>query len=699
MKKINKILALAMPLAMLSSFPVTSAYASDSEHELYLSAEGAEDTETGKIFCLERSMLDDGDYTLKVNIFFRDDVLNAWYVSPKVKCADSNIKLINLVDPKDPLIEFAYAEKDENGELTYGINSTIASGSEKYNTVNFTCMNANIMKRSAMLPYGEFTDSYPLTFFDAVINKDIPTGEYEIYFLREAEDDPDQRVTEVSLMIGGGPEACDVTLTDMKILVGTLGDIDDNGTIDSIDASAILKEYSLTSTQKEPTFSNVQKKFADTDGNGTVDSSDASLVLKYYAYTSTNGKISMPEYIKTLENKNEQSGENSAENSDEDDDPEPDTDIPMAIVTESIPTTTTTVTTTTTTTTTTETTTTTTTTTTEETTTTTTTVTVNPEIYRQAYMKVVDNFVNDDLIEFGYTDDDSKYYAEDLSGDGIPELIITYRRVSGTYATQYYTYNGEEYVLSRELNDGIEVSPSENLIHGTAWEGNEVHYYYSVNKDGSLKLEKQLMYGVADSSYYINGSPVSSNDYYAVQNYYKAFSWKTPEWTEFDDSPYKGSTWQAAYANAVMDFQTGNIPSNCNKYALVYVDDDDIPELWLKNTATDICSLWTYKNGHGYTVHTGEGPRNGFIAGYYPKQNYFATRFFSSVNFYATNVRKINDDGTNTIVSQLLYQDNTYSHNGNTVSESQFNEYMDWVDENFVSPDFVTYSEILQQLK
>ena len=327
MKKINKILALAMPLAMLSSFPVTSAYASDSEHELYLSADGAEDTETGKIFCLERSMFNDEDYTLKINIFFRDDVLNAWYVSPKVKCADSHIKLINLVDPKDPPIEFAYAEKDENGELTYGINSTIASGSEKYNTVNFTCMNANIMKRSAMLPYGEFTDSYPLTFFDAVIDKDIPTGEYEIYFLREAEDDPDQRVTEVSLMIGGGPEACDVTLTDMKILVGTLGDIDDNGTIDSIDASAILKEYSLTSTQKEPTFSNVQKKFADTDGNGIVDSSDASLVLKYYAYTSTNGKISMPEYIKTLENKNEQSGENSAENPDEDDDPESEPEI------------------------------------------------------------------------------------------------------------------------------------------------------------------------------------------------------------------------------------------------------------------------------------------------------------------------------------------------------------------------------------
>ena len=148
-----------------------------------------------------------------------------------------------------------------------------------------------------------------------------------------------------------------------------------------------------------------------------------------------------------------------------------------------------------------------------------------------------------------------------------------------------------------------------------------------------------------------------------------------------------------------MDFQKENIPSNCNKYTLVYVDDDDIPELWLKNTATDICSLWTYKNGQGYLVHTGEGPRNGYISGYYPKQNYFVTRFFSSVNFYATNVRKINNDGTNTIVSHLLYQDNTYSLNGNTVSESQFNEYMNWVDDNFVYPDFVSYSEILEQLR
>lgn len=286
-KLIAKIIA--APLVMLAVCPALSAYAADEQHELYLSAEGAELTDTGAVFRLDRSVLEEGDYTLRIDIFFRDDVLNAWYVSPKVKCADKRIRLCNLTDPKDPLIEFAYAEADENGELISGINSTIASGSEIYNTVNFTCMNSNLMRRSAMVPYGERSDSYALTSFDAVIDKDIEAGEYEIYFLTEHEDEPDQRITEVNLMIEG---ICDTTLTNMKIIIDepyTLGDVDNNGLTDANDASAVLKEYSLISTKKDSSLTYTQSKAADVNKDGAINSSDASLILGYYSYKATYG--------------------------------------------------------------------------------------------------------------------------------------------------------------------------------------------------------------------------------------------------------------------------------------------------------------------------------------------------------------------------------------------------------------------------
>lgn len=66
-----------------------------------------------------------------------------------------------------------------------------------------------------------------------------------------------------------------------------LGDIDDNGTVDSSDASLVLAEYTLHMTGKRTTFSSRQRDAADVTGDGSIDPSDASEILKYYADIST----------------------------------------------------------------------------------------------------------------------------------------------------------------------------------------------------------------------------------------------------------------------------------------------------------------------------------------------------------------------------------------------------------------------------
>ncbi|MBR5684437.1 MAG: hypothetical protein IKW96_14380 [Ruminococcus sp.] len=80
------------------------------------------------------------------------------------------------------------------------------------------------------------------------------------------------------------------------------GDVNNDGGINAVDASLILREYALLSSGKSKSFSAAQKKAADIDENGITDAVDSSLTLSYYAYVSTleNGSTakSIKEFIK-----------------------------------------------------------------------------------------------------------------------------------------------------------------------------------------------------------------------------------------------------------------------------------------------------------------------------------------------------------------------------------------------------------------
>lgn len=73
-------------------------------------------------------------------------------------------------------------------------------------------------------------------------------------------------------------------------------DVDNDSEINSVDASAVLTEYTETATGGEAKLDFVQTKAADVNCDGAVDSSDASSILAYYAYTATGGKACFAEY-------------------------------------------------------------------------------------------------------------------------------------------------------------------------------------------------------------------------------------------------------------------------------------------------------------------------------------------------------------------------------------------------------------------
>ena len=77
-----------------------------------------------------------------------------------------------------------------------------------------------------------------------------------------------------------------------------LGDVDNNGSIDALDASIVLTEYALVATGHDSLLNADRKKAADLNKDGTVDALDASLVLSYYAYRATGGNKNLMDYLK-----------------------------------------------------------------------------------------------------------------------------------------------------------------------------------------------------------------------------------------------------------------------------------------------------------------------------------------------------------------------------------------------------------------
>ena len=85
-----------------------------------------------------------------------------------------------------------------------------------------------------------------------------------------------------------------------RIINIALGDVDNNKSINAVDASYILEEYAKLSTNKKSGFSDDQNFAADVNKDGKVNAVDASYILSYYAYCSTTSgvKMSLADYMK-----------------------------------------------------------------------------------------------------------------------------------------------------------------------------------------------------------------------------------------------------------------------------------------------------------------------------------------------------------------------------------------------------------------
>ncbi|MBR2282893.1 MAG: hypothetical protein IJ874_00515 [Ruminococcus sp.] len=268
-----------------------SAAITDENTYMYFSLKNAPECvtleEDGSL-TIDRALSGGEPITITADVYVNEPTMAAWYVSAKWKCSSGFIKLGNVVDPTNPLIPFAYAETNVNGELIHDNVLIYIGGKAEYNSLAFTCQMDGSLSGSLPI-YGDTSSSYPLTSFDAVINPNTPCGDYDIHFLTYAEDYTGQMISEVNTKIDGEREI--ITPRSVPLILhmtgANPGDVNNDGLVDATDASDILSEYASVSTGGESILDPVQLEAANTNGDELVDAVDASNVLLYYSYAAT----------------------------------------------------------------------------------------------------------------------------------------------------------------------------------------------------------------------------------------------------------------------------------------------------------------------------------------------------------------------------------------------------------------------------
>lgn len=88
-----------------------------------------------------------------------------------------------------------------------------------------------------------------------------------------------------------------VSLSDPPENKFSLGDVNRDGAVNALDASAVLTAYANTAVGNDPGLDEEQTILADVNGDKDVNALDASFILSYYAFIATGGSGSINDFL------------------------------------------------------------------------------------------------------------------------------------------------------------------------------------------------------------------------------------------------------------------------------------------------------------------------------------------------------------------------------------------------------------------
>lgn len=167
-----------------------------------------------------------------------------------------------------------------------------------------------------------------------------------------------------------------------------------------------------------------------------------------------------------------------------------------------------------------------------------------------------------------------------------------------------------------------------------------------------------------------DGSITVQDAVYILTYYAQTSAGLEPSWADILPEVYGAPAWKTAYYNLLLSGEISDESGNAT-YSLIYIDQDDIPELLVDSYAGG--KLYTYKKDTGCSlVHSWTSGRSNGFCGYAEKTGYFYT--FSSSGALSGSTKKQELVGNSFVLRDSISMDNgTYQHNGVSCTKSQYN--------------------------
>lgn len=168
-----------------------------------------------------------------------------------------------------------------------------------------------------------------------------------------------------------------------------------------------------------------------------------------------------------------------------------------------------------------------------------------------------------------------------------------------------------------------------------------------------------------------DGSITVQDAVYILTYYAQISAGLEPSWADIlPEVPYVAPAWKTAYYDLLLSGALSDESGNAT-YSLIYIDQDDNPELLMDSYAGG--KLYTYKEDTGCSlVHSWASARSSGFCGYAEGTGYFYT--FSSASAFIGSMGKQELVGDSFVLRDRISMDNgTYQHNGVSCTKSQYN--------------------------
>ena len=208
-------------------------------------------------------------------------------------------------------------------------------------------------------------------------------------------------------------------------------------------------------------------------------------------------------------------------------------------------------------------------------------------------------------------------------------------------------------------NDSIDVDDAVSVLT-----------FYAKTAAGVASIEdiSNEQFNAADIDW--DGSITVQDAVYILTYYAQTSAGLEPSWADILPEVYGIPAWETAYYDLLLSGALSDESGNAT-YSLIYIDQDDIPELLMDSYAGG--KLYTYKEDTGCSlVHSWASARSSGFCGYAEGTGYFYT--FSSASAFIGSMGKQELVGDSFVLRDRISMDNgTYQHNGVSCTKSQYN--------------------------